>query len=408
MSALVDGGADHTGELRRHWPAVLGCFATAVFAWGFGFSGTSVYLAELHQLHGWSRGVIGAAITTYYLGGAACMVLVNTALRRLGPRPLLATGTVLLGLGATLFSRSDHAWQLFGAAAVMALGWAGSTTTAIPIALARYFERQRGLAISLALNGASSAGFTVGPVLVVLSQAIGVRNAVPLNALALLTAVLPAIWFGFRGPPQSSIAPAPSDGILFINRRIPAAWRFWSLTLPFALALSAQVGFLVHLVSLLLPHIGADGAATGLAVTSIAAISGRLALAPVIDRLPQRLASALSFTTQAGALSLMLLLPDQAAPLYAGCIVFGLSVGNLITFPALLVQREYPPCLFGPVIGLNTAVCQFGFTLAPALLGIVRDVTGGYSAVLLMCIALELAAAIIILGGRPLRDMSTA
>jgi hypothetical protein len=35
---------------------------------GFGFSGTSVYLAELHRLHGWSRGLIGAAITTYYLG----------------------------------------------------------------------------------------------------------------------------------------------------------------------------------------------------------------------------------------------------------------------------------------------------------------------------------------------------
>jgi len=96
---------------------------------------------------------------------------------------------------------------------------------------------------------------------------------------------------------------------------------------------------------------------------------------------------------------LMLLLPDQAAALYVACIVFGLSVGNLITFPALIAQREYPTFLFGRVMGLNTAVCQFGFALAPGFLGIVRDVTGSYSSVLLVCIALELGAATVILAG---------
>jgi cyanate permease len=110
--------------------------------------------------------------------------------------------------------------------------------------------------------------------------------------------------------------------------------------------------------------------------------------------------SAASFATQAGALSLILLFPDQVAALYAGCFAFGLSVGNVITFPALIVQQEFPACAFGQVIGLNTAVCQFSFALAPAFLGIIRDLTGGYSAVLLACITLELGAAVVILGAR--------
>ena len=29
-------------EQRQHWPAVLACFATATFAWGFGFYGQPV------------------------------------------------------------------------------------------------------------------------------------------------------------------------------------------------------------------------------------------------------------------------------------------------------------------------------------------------------------------------------
>jgi predicted MFS family arabinose efflux permease len=399
MNAAVDTGMDRPAELKRYWPAVLACFVTAVFGWGFGFSGISVYLAELHRLHGWSRGVIGLAITAYYLGGAACMIMVHTALRRLGPGRLLAAGAILLGLGATLFNLSEYPWQLLGGAVVMAAGWAGCTTTAIPTALAMYFERQRGLAITLALNGASVAGFTVGPVLVLLSQRIGVGNAVPLTALALLVVVLPVIWFGLREPPLMPSATAARDSTISTQANLLRSWHFWSVASPFALALAAQVGLIVYLVSFLLPHVGADGAAAGLAATSIAAMSGRLALATVIDRLPRRLASAVSFTTQAGGLALMLLFTNQPAVLYAGCVIFGFSVGNVITFPALIVQQEFPAAAFGQVIGLSTAVGQFTFALAPAFLGMVRDLTGGYPAVLLACIGLQLGGSVVILAG---------
>jgi cyanate permease len=93
---------------------------------------------------------------------------------------------------------------------------------------------------------------------------------------------------------------------------------------------------------------------------------------------------------------------QQPEALYAGCVLFGLSVGNVITFPALIVQREFPGAAFGIVIGLSTAIGQFTFALAPWLLGIVRDETGGYIAVLGLCIALQLGAAVLVLRN-PLR-----
>jgi len=48
---------------------------------------------------------------------------------------------------------------------------------------------------------------------------------------------------------------------------------------------------------------------------------------------------------------------------------------------------------------LSTAVTQFAYALAPALLGTIRDLTGGYMAVLLVCIGLQLAGTIVILAG---------
>ena len=389
--------ADDTTELRRHWPTVLACFAAAIFGWGFGFTGPSVYMAELHRLHGWSSFLIGSAITAYYLLGAIFLAQVHIALRRLGPAGLLAAGILLLGLGAAWFSLVREPWQLFAASVLMAAGWAGCTSTAISTVLAAYFERQRGLAITLALNGASAAGFTVGPLLVVLSQHIGLGNAVPLTALALAAIVLPLVGFGLRKPPTSASPLAASESSRFTAASILRTSHFWSVSLPFALALAAQVGLIIQLVSFLLPHLGPKGAATGLAMTSLAALSGRLALASVVDRLPHRPASALSFASQACGVALMLLFSDQPAALYAGCLVFGFSVGNVITFPALIVQREFPAGAFGPVIGLSTAVGQFAFALAPALLGMIRDLMGSYASVLLACIALQLCGSILIL-----------
>lgn len=400
-SSAVDTSA--CSELARHWPVVLACFATAIFAWGFGFYGQSVYLAELQRTRGWSSGLIGSATTTFYLVGAVLLTRVHAMLDRFGPRIVLIGGVLLLGCGATVFSRSQAPWQLYVGAVVMASGWACTTTTAISTTLALWFDSQRGLAISLALNGASAAGFTVAPALVTLSSRLGLARAVPEVALALLVVLVPLVLLGFSRAGQPAAAhhaastafdPRPAH---VTAREVLRDPRFWSIAVPFALALAAQVGFLVHLVAFLLPHLGAGGAATALAIGSGAAMGGRIALGLIIDRLNQRRASAASFASQAAALGLMLALPARPEALYIGTFVFGLSVGNVITLPSLIVQREFASRSFGLVIGLSTAIGQLTFSLGPTLLGVLRDRSGGYGTALVACIALELTAALIVL-----------
>jgi cyanate permease len=48
-------------------------------------------------------------------------------------------------------------------------------------------------------------------------------------------------------------------------------------------------------------------------------------------------------------------------------------------------------------VGIN----QFAFAFAPGLIGVLRDRTGGYASALILCIALlVVAAALILVGGR--------
>jgi predicted MFS family arabinose efflux permease len=267
--------------------------------------------------------------------------------------------------------------------------------------LARYFDRRLGLALSIALTGASAGGFAVAPGLVALSHHRGFQSAVPELALALIFVILPMIWIGIRPVAHRHDAigvqhSAPASQSLDTRSMALRDPRFWSVAGPFALAISAQVGMMVYQVSYLLPLIGVGGTSLALICSSISGAGGRLLTSAFIDRLDQRPVSAATFATQAAALSLMIAIPGSPMAVYVGSIVFGLCMGNVVTLPSLIIRREFAPTSFSLVLGLSTAVGQVGYSLSPALLGIVRDLTGGCRAVLGVCVALQLAAALLI------------
>jgi cyanate permease len=172
------------------------------------------------------------------------------------------------------------------------------------------------------------------------------------------------------------------------------------MTLPFALGIAAQVGFLVHQLALLAPRMGLQTASYAVAVTTMMAVLGRFVVGAVIDRVNQRIASALSFVSQALAL-LALINTDSLAAIFVCCAVFGFSVGNLITFPSLIISREFGARSFGLLVGLSVAINQVIYAFGPGVVGWLRDVSGSYQQALILCIVMQcLAAAIILIPSR--------
>jgi MFS family permease len=389
------------GEFRRGWPVVLACFAAAIFAWGFAAFGPAVYLAELQRAYGWPAAGIGAATSVSFLVGAGLLPWTGAVIERFGPRLVLSSGLILIGAGAVGISRTTSLWQLYPANLVIGCGWAGASSTAISTILARSFDRRRGLALSFALTGASAGGFAVAPALVSLSHWHGFRAAVPELTLLLLVAILPLVWLGIRAAAESPPAAAPGALPALAGRRaLLREARFWSVAAPFALAISAQVGMMVVEVGYLLPLLSPAGTALALMGTSIAGATGRLALSPAIDRLDQRRVSAATFAVQAAGLTLMIACPARPPALYLGSILFGLGMGNVVALPSLIIQREFAPASFGTVLGLSTAFGQMAYAVSPTVLGLVRDLAGGYRASVAVCIALQVAAAVTVLRRR--------
>jgi predicted MFS family arabinose efflux permease len=393
--------SDESSPRYAGWRVVGACYVAAVFCWGFGLYGHGVYLAELHRLHGWSTTQISSATTVFYLLTAALVAFISNAITGLGPRRTMLIGAACFGVAVALLAVISELWQLYAAYLIMAVGAASMHVGSISNVIGLWFERRRGLALSLALNGASSGGILVTPALVLAISQFGFTRAMLTAALLFAVVLIPviALWIDRptskageteRGPTVAATEPAWS------RARALQSPSFWSVAAPFAMALTAQVGFLVHQVAFLQPVLGRTEAGISVAILTLAAISGRFVLGTLAHRIDMRRFTAWSLASQAAALAAMTVTAEPAA-LYAACAIYGLSAGNLITLPSLVIQREFEADSFGVLVGLSWAITQFTYAFGPGLLGIVRDISGGYTAPLALCVGLKIAAATLIL-----------
>ena len=396
------------------WKIVVVCFLIALFGWGMGFYGPGIYLASLKTHHGWSTTLISSGITMYYLMSATMILFIGDVFKRFGPRRVVLVGIMAMGLGVFSLTMITTSWQLYLCFLSMAVGWATMSIAAINTLLAPWFERKRGLAISLALNGASCGGIMVAPLIIWLISRYAFALGVSIAVGIMLVVLVPSIMvFLYRHPHDLGLWPdgetprehdqadrSVSTALGASPWRVSIALRslnFWTITVPFALGLAAQVGFLTHQISYLGPLLGTNGAGVAVSLTTAAAVMGRLITGVYIDRLDRRWVAALTFGIQALSIGAMMVFPSRPV-LYIACVGIGLGVGNLISLPGLIVQQEFPAEHFGKIVSLIVACTQYTFAFGPGVMGVIRDVTGGYAVPLMLCILLEgLAAGIVLL-----------
>ena len=391
------------------WNVVVGTFVMAMVSFGLGFYGLAVYVATLQRLHGWSAAVVSAPVTVYYVAGALLTAVIGGVYDRLGPRAVVTAGSIAMAAGVAALGLVTQPWQLYPVFLVMSVGWGAMSGAAINIVLAPWWQRRRGLAVSIAFNGATLGGVIIVPALIALIAAVGFRRATVAAAIMALI-VLCAVALGVmrRGPEELGLGPdgdapaatVPRAAVVESRWRGDAlrSWRFWSVSAPFALGLAAQVGVLTHLVALVTPVLGAGGAGRAVSTATAVAVLGRLATGLVVDRINRRLVTSVTLAAQIAG---VLLLARAASPgaVYVGCALFGVGVGNLTTLPGLILAVEWPRERFAALVGLVVGINQFTFAFGPSLVGVLRDRAGGYGAALLACAMLQAIAAVTILFG---------
>lgn len=395
------------------WKVVAAAFVLAVFAWGIGFYGPGVWLHALHAREGWPLSLIAAAITLHFLASGLMVCWLPALHRRLGLVATTRAGAVASAFGAASWALATEPWHLVPAALLTATGWSVHGGAAINAVVAPWFDRRRPAALSLAYNGASAGGVLFTPPWAALIAWLGFGAAGAAVAVATLLVVWPlaGIWLrptpaGMGLHPDGADAPPPPRPPP--PREARPLWRqgrFRSLSLSFALGLTAQIGLLTTLFSILAPALGTAGAGLALSLATACAVLGRTAVGTLLPGgADRRLAGVLNFLLQAvGSAVLALAAGEGAAPLLAGVVLFGLGIGNLLSLPPLIAQGEWPAEEVARVVAMVTAVNQAFYAFGPALFGAALDGFGAAAPPLLAAL-LQVAAACVLAAGRRRRS----
>lgn len=390
------------------WRVVWAAFTIAIFAWGIGFYGPGIFLQALHDRHGWSVSLISAAITAHFLLGALLVAWFPAVEARLGIMRVVLLGAGLTSIGLVGWSSATQPWHIFAASIFSGCGWALTSGAAINAMITPWFDGRRPAAMALAFNGASMGGVVFAPLWALLITQGGFPLAgavVALTALVVMAALAvlvlrhtPCSLGQAPDPAAPRLAGAPQAPGLPPGRAIWREARFVRLCAGFSLGAAALVGMLAHLFSLLSPTLGAFGAGLALSLITICAVIGRTLLGwalPVgADR---RRAGAWNFAVQMlGTLILLLALDVSPGLLLLGCVVVGLTVGNMLSLPPLIAQAEFTRADVGRVVALVTAVNQATYALTPGGFGLLRDLSGSGAAVLVAAALLQATSAVIL------------
>jgi MFS family permease len=401
---------DNTSIIRtagfQGWSIVWVAFTVAAFGFGIGFYGPAVFLQTLHTNKGWPIATVSTAITAHFLLGAAIVSCLPDVHRLLGIANATVLGAFLSAIGILGWSSATSPWHLFLVAIFSGSGWAVMSGAAINAMIAPWFDRDRPKALSHAFNGASVGGVIFTPLLVWLIARLGFQWAAMAVGLAMLVVVgtLAHLYlrhgpadFGVAADGNPAVTTAGDDTARLSRSALMKTKEFTTISAAFALALFAQVGVLAHLLSRLSPELGTSGAAAAVSLTTISAVAGRMLLGWLLREHDRRHAAAANFLIQ--SVGVGLLCQGAVPALLVGCVLFGLGLGNAVTLPALIAQKEFRPADVATVVALVVAINQAIFALSPAILGGLRQVSASYVLSFSVAGVVQVVAALVVLLG---------
>ncbi|MEE8517833.1 MAG: MFS transporter [Dehalococcoidia bacterium] len=378
----------------------------------------SVFVPALAAEYGWSRTLIASATT---MGGVATSIVspfIGRFLDRVGPRTVIPTGALMVGVGCLVLANVQSAAVFVGVYAFVRMSGQAFVQFPNQVTVAKWFDRRRGKAMAL-LIGLGAIGLIAAPVVIqqIISRA-GIGAAwVTLGVLALTLGVLPSLLLTARRPedvglrvdgrPDGDEQPDADRGSRTASRdwtlsealATPTFWLVLASSVLFSLS-STGVGF--HQLSYYLDK-GIDGGIAAAVVSSFA--FGLTAGGVIWGWLADRVRVQFLLMAQYAATALLivyLLSVDSAVEGFPFAFFFGMQVGGALSLPTLLLATYYGRANLGAIAGIAQMARGLSLGSGPLVAGIFFDTTGRYESAFVtfavMCLG---SAAMMAMARRP-------
>jgi predicted MFS family arabinose efflux permease len=383
---------------HRAWAVAAVTFVTIVGSAAFA-SLPGLLIDPLHTEFGWSRGMIGFAVSINLALYGVTAPFAAALMDRFGIRRVVVVALTTIALGSALTVKMTQSWQLVLCWGVLVGLGSGSMALAFAATVTnRWFVARRGLVTGILTAGGAAGQLVFLPLLSWITEHHGWRPAAATVSCAAI-AVVPFVWFLLRDHP-ADVGLAPYGAAEFVPKPAPlsgAAGRalralreasrtgtFWLLAGSFAICGASTNGLVkTHFVPAAHDHgLPVTTAASLLAVIGLFDIAGTVASGWFTDRISPRRLLALYYGLR--GLSLMflpVLFSDSIHPSMVLFIVFyGLDWVATVP-PTVALCREHYGENSAIVFGWVLAAHQIGAALVAYLGGVARDALGSYDVV---------------------------
>jgi MFS family permease len=402
-----------SGRTFYGWYVAYALCLVATTTSGLAFFNISVLLDAFVTERGFAVAAASAGSGLFFIGSGTSGVLAGYLIDRIDARLVVIVSACVSALALACVGLLREPWHLHAFYLLFGFAFGGCGLVPISTIVARWFNAHRPQALAIASTGLSLGGMVLTPLSALAIKQLGLAGAAPWLGLAFFLGVVPATALIVRPRPQAmglepdgatrqtDGAPTTLPGIRFAE-----AWRtpyYAAVTGAYVFVLGSQVGGIAHLFRL--GNTRADEQTAALAVALFAALSltGRLASGWLLMKVSLRAFSLVLMLTQALALALLASAASRLGIL-AGTALFGLTSGTILMMHQLLLADAFGTREYGRIYSVSMLVTVTGVAAGPALVGLISEAAGGYTAAFLAIAGASLVGcAIMALAGKPQR-----
>jgi MFS family permease len=378
---------------------LLGCVAVG------GMFSLPVFLRPITQDTGWSVTGVSSAMTIGFLAMAFTSMAWGTLSDRLGPLPVVLTGSIVLAASLALASRASSLLSfqiLFG---LMVGGSTAAIFAPMMACVTGWFDTHRSLAVSLVSAGMGMAPMTMSPLAAWLISHHDWRTSMQIVAVVVACIMIPVSLLVRRPPAlESGEAASAGDGAPPAEMSRGQALRspqFIILLATNFLCCATHSGPIIHTVSYAVScGIPMMAAVTIYSVEGLAGMGGRIAFGLLGDRFGAKRVLVTGLLAQAfGALAYVFV--RELSAFYAVAALFGFIYAGTMPLYAVLMRENFPLRIMGTMIGGTAMAGSLGMATGPLAGGLIYDTFASYAWLYIGSWAVGLGAFMIALTFRP-------
>ena len=396
-----------------HWVILVCCVLTLMFTYATRFSLSQLFSTEILSETGFASSAYFLSTT---IASVVCIFTSPIAGKLLRGKYMRLTFLICC-IGTmgfySCYGLCRELWQFWLVGALQGFFAMGACTMPVNIMITNWFEKSRGLMISIATMGISIGGTVLSPFISWCIQNYGWRKAYFMLGALCLIFMIPIAGFIVRRTPQEvglepyghgeemttgtskkkAVVQSSWNATLKEARQTPIFWMF-------------IIGaFLIYFTSCIMSHMSyylrseggfdAGSIAAYISLYSTIAIFGKLVLGTIFDRFGSKAGIAFGCGTFFLFLTAFYLVQGSQFMLYAAAVLYGFGTCAVTVSIPIMITSIFGARNYSEIYGFTCSFTMAASAIGPSAIGLIYDLTGSYKPAILTLAVLTLLSIVI-------------